>query len=250
MRLLIKAGFLLGLTISTSAYTADPVEGFYFGVLGGISHSPNTQLNFTINNTAYNGEVTLEPVGGGGGFSLGYKINRFRLEGEFFFNINNYDTLRVNSCTLVSPNVLSPEGTCPAFITDNGLGFKGSTMDFYGLFNVFYDFLSSDPNVNFFPYVGLGLGGAIVKNNGQVQNNKFFADGYTPIVVSKGFSNSGFAGQGIVGISSYVDDFTTLGVDFRYLSTFNSGNGNRVNTPNWVATINFTANFALDKGAN
>ncbi len=251
MRQLIKFGFILGLTISSSTFSADPVEGLYVGVLAELSHASNPQLNFTLNQLSYNPTISLGPVGGGGALSLGYKVNRFRLEGELLFNINNYGEAQLGSCTLVSPNVVSPQGTCPDFIENNSLGFKGNTVGLYGLFNVFFDFLSSDPNVNFVPYVGLGVGGAIIRNTIQIENSQYFNSGATQISQQTTVSKNGIAGQGIIGFSYYLDDFATIGMDFRYLTTVKSSSSNSSTSTNsqfGIATINFTGNFALDKG--
>lgn len=257
MRQLIKFGFIVGLTISSHVFSADPVQGLYVGVLAGVSHASNPQLNFSVNQSSYNPTITLGPIGGGGGFSLGYKVNRFRLEGEFLFNINNYSEAKIGPCTLISPTVLGPQGTCPEFIEDNNIGFKGNTAGLYGLFNVFFDFLSIDTNVNFVPYVGLGVGGAIIQNKIQIQNSQYASSDAVQISIDKTVSKNGIAGQGIIGFSYYLDDFATIGMDFRYLTTVKSNSSNsrtnfnsnaNSNSQFGIATINFTGNFALDKG--
>lgn len=260
MRQMIKFGFILGLAATSNAFCADPVQGIYLGLLGQLSYAPNTNLGVTLpDGNTYNGSVKLSVIGGGGGASLGYKIKNFRLEGEFLFNLNNYGSFNTGSCTLISPDVLGPNGNCSAFIEQTGLGFNGYTAGIYGLFNTFYDFLSSDPNVNFVPYLGLGLGGAIIKNHALFHsNNQCISLGTCSPIVSQTVdtSNNGFAIQGIVGFNYYLDDFTTLGLDFRYLSTvnFNKNNTNSLvtttnsNSNNYgIGTINITANFALQK---
>lgn len=246
MRHLIKYGLILSFTLSTPAYSLNPVEGFYFGILGQISHAPNTQLNFTLDQP-YSGTVELGPVGGGAGAAIGYKIYNVRLEGEFLFNFNNYGELQLGPCTLVSPTVVSPKGVCPAFIADNGLGFKGDVMGFYGLFNVIYDFLLwSDPNITYYPYLGFGLGAATIRNNAIIENNKYASVGVTPVSFNQTVTNSGFAAQGIFGIGAYLDDFTTIGLDYRYVSTFGS-NQSSSNNHFGISTLNFTATFALER---
>ncbi|KTD06678.1 hypothetical protein Lgra_2516 [Legionella gratiana] len=247
MKQIIKFGFILSL-ISKSAFSLEPVQGFYFGLLGQISHAPNTDLSFTINNVPYSGEVTLGPIGGGVGTSIGYKIQNFRLEGEFLYNINNYGEFQIGTCTLISPTVVGPEGICPAYIEDNGLGFNGNTMGFYGLFNVFYDFMPSDPDKYFVPYLGLGLGGAIIRNQGNIESTKY--SGVDPaITFTSNNSQGGFALQGIVGFNYYLDDFTTLGLDFRYVSAMISNNNNNSSNSQFgISTINLVFNFALEKG--
>ena len=254
MKQLIKLGFIFGSFVSNSIFAADPVQGFYFGLLAGLSYTPNLQLSLTLDQQTYNNsQITHQLIGGGGGFSIGYKIERVRLEGEFLFNYNSYNELKIGSCTLISPNVVGPQGVCPAYIEDNGIGFKGNTMGFYGLFNVFFDFLSSDPNVNLVPYIGAGVGIGSIQNTAQLQNNVIIFNGYVPFYTSVSGSNTNPAVQGIIGLNYYLDDYTTIGVDFRYLSTFNfssttSSSSSFSNSAFGISTLNLTANFALEKG--
>ncbi|KTD05538.1 outer membrane beta-barrel protein [Fluoribacter gormanii] len=262
MRQIIKFGFILGLVTSSSAFSAEPVQGLYLGLLGQVSHATNLDLNFSLTqlpNLGTIGTVQLGPVGGGIGASLGYKIQNFRLEGEFLFNINNYGQLNAGSCTLISPAVLGPEGTCPPEVVDVGLGFNGYTIGLYGFFNAFYDFMSSDPNVNFVPYLGVGVGGADLLNHAVFQsNNQCISLGTCSPIVNESFDKShfGFAAQGILGFNYYIDDFTTIGLDFRYVSTFNlsknnstSSTTNSSNSAFGISTINLTGNFALEKAS-
>lgn len=263
MKHFIKFGFIVGLTLSSQAFSSDPVQGIYLGLLGQISRTiSNPNVNFNIGNSQFSladtSPVTLSPVGGGAGFSLGYRINTVRLEGQFLFNINNYGELKVGSCTLISPNVMGPEGTCPAAISNDqgiGLGFNGNTTGIYGMFNVFYDFLSSDPNTKMFPYIGVGLGGAIIKNKANFASNQYNALGST-FSTTVSTSNNGFAAQGIIGVGSYLDDFATIGIDIRYTSAFNPSNNNNTTTSSngssrqlGIVTLNFTGTYALDKGS-
>lgn len=258
MKQIIKFGFILSF-LSTSAFSLEPVQGFYFGLLGEVSHVPNSQVDFTINGVPYTGQITLGPVGGGIGTSLGYKIQNFRVEGEFLFNMNNYGELQVGTCTLISPTVVGPEGICPDVVKNKGLGFNGNTMGFYGLFNAYYDFMSSKPDVSFVPYLGFGLGGALIQNHGNIESNQY--SGIDPaITFQSNNSTFGFAVQGIVGFNYYLDDFTTMGLDFRYLSTINTNNNssssssgirnitNSSNSQLGVSTINLVFNFALERG--
>ncbi|HHF7365656.1 TPA: outer membrane beta-barrel protein [Legionella bozemanae] len=257
MRQIIKFGFILGLMASSNAFSSDPVEGLYLNLLGQISHASSPDINFTINNVASLGSIQLGPVGGGMGTALGYKIKNFRVEGEFLFNINNYGSLKSGSCTLISPKVLGPEGVCPDTFVQTGLGFNGNVIGLYGLVNAYYDFQftnDSGDNSNFVPYLGAGFGGAMIRHHASFQsNNQCITLGTCAPIINESFntSNTGFAAQGIVGFYYYLDDFTTLGLDFRYVSTlnFNKNNtsSNAVDDTFGISTINITANFALTK---
>lgn len=279
MKRTFRFGFTLSLIISSTAFSAaDPVEGWYLGLLGQLSHAPNQRLTAIVHSfppytaepliLGVNKPVTLGPVGGGAGASLGYKINMFRVEGELLFNINNYEEYKTGSCTLISPNAVGPRGegcTYPIYENLWGLGFKGNKMDFYGLINGFVDFnfLFSDPNINIIPYLGLGLGGAFMRSHAEFRSNKYAPIPYpfpsSPPAVSPKISidsnQSGLAVQGIVGVSWYLDDFATIGVDFRYIAAVNSNNLNIDNPVKSVgisqfgiSTINLTFTFALEKG--
>ncbi|KTD40102.1 outer membrane beta-barrel protein [Legionella parisiensis] len=257
MRQIIKFGFILGLMASSNAFSSDPVEGLYLNLLGQISHASSPDINFTINNLASLGTIQLGPVGGGVGAALGYKIKNFRTEAELLFNINNYGSLKSGSCTLISPKVLGPEGVCPAAFVDTGLGFNGNVIGVYGLVNVYYDFQftnDSGDNSNFVPYLGAGFGGAFIQHHAAfITNEQCITLGTCAPIINESFntSNTGFAAQGIVGFYYYLDDFTTLGLDFRYVSTLsfskNNNSSNSVNDTFGISTINLTANFALTK---
>lgn len=256
MKQLIKFSLLSSLVLSSSvyasAYASDPVQGFYLGLLGEISHISNIDATVIVNQNPYMGTISVGPVGGGAGGAIGYKVQSFRFEGELLVNANSFGELKVGTCTLISPAVLGPRGACPTVVQTNGLGFKGTSLGIYGLFNAYYDFLpgpSSDRKV--IPYIGLGLGYAQIKNTIQIQNNQYVFAGLTPISVSSSVSKSGVAGQGILGVSYYLDDYAVVGVDFRYLTSSNSQKANIASNSNGsrfgVSTINFVGSFALGK---
>ncbi|MDR3441715.1 MAG: OmpW family outer membrane protein [Legionella sp.] len=255
MKQLIKFSLISSLVLSSSvyggAYASDPVEGFYLGLLGEISHISNIDATVLVNQNPYTGKISVGPVGGGAGGAIGYKVQSFRFEGELLVNANSFGELKVGTCTLISPAVLGPQGICPDFVRANGLGFKGTSLGIYGLFNAYYDFLpgpSSDRKA--IPYIGLGLGYAQIKNTIQIQNNQYAFAGLTPISVNSSVSKSGVAGQGILGVSYYLDDYAVVGVDFRYLTSSNSQKTNTSNSNGsrfGVSTINFVGSFALGK---
>lgn len=255
MKQLIKFSLISGLVLSSSvygAYASDPVQGFYLGLLGEISHISNINASFVVNQTPYNGQISVGPVGGGAGGAIGYKVQSFRFEGELLVNANSFGELKVGNCTLISPNVVGPQGICNAFLSYNGIGFKGTSVGIYGLFNAYYDFLpgpGSDRKA--IPYIGLGLGFTQIKNTIQFQNNQYAPADAFQVSVSQSMSKSGVAGQGILGVSYYLDDYAVVGVDFRYLTTNSSQKSNAASNSNnsrfGVSTINFVGSFALGK---
>jgi len=223
------------ITGSSIAYALNPIQGIYGGLLGEVSHGSNTTFGFD----GYSGEIKLNLLGGGGAGYIGYRMQNFRLEGEILYNRIGYDALTVGSCNIQSPTVLTPVGQCPNEFYAEGLGFNGSTAAIYALFNFYYDFVTYGNEDRVVPYLGLGLGGARIKNSSNFTN--------TVQMTSAGSSvnTNGVAAQGILGVSYYLDDFTWAGMDYRYLSA-NSVN-NFMQGRYTINTINFNINFSFDK---
>lgn len=260
MKQLVQLGILSNLLISSAAFAVNnPVQGFYLGIMAEVSHGPaSNQLVFvqppppSLPATTFTGKVTYSSVGGGGGATLGYKLSSFRLEGEILYNRISTGPLKVGSCTLESPNVITPTGVCPAGTYDSfqarGLGYSGSSAVVYGLVNVYYDFISSNTETNAVPYVGIGIGRAQIRNFSD-----FIATAPNGSPLSNGgnvtFTSS--AAQGILGVSYFMDDFTWAGMDLRYTTTKSAPQLQDAasTSKNYALTsLNFNINFAFDKG--
>ena len=118
------------------------------------------------------------------------------------------------------------------------------------LVNGFFDlYTPSDDNVtNIAPYIGLGIGYSYVQNNLTFQYNQtYLANGE--------FVQSYYAlaGQAIVGVNYFMDDFTTIGLDFRAFSTTNQQHSNKylpisVDTQAQIYSINLVFNGAFELG--
>lgn len=254
MKQLIKIGILSQLLCSTSLFALNPIEGFYGGLVGEVSHGPsNDQIYFREDNMIFHGVVDYSPISGGAGFMLGYKFRHIRAEGEFLFNRISTGPVTVGTCTLQSPNVLTPTGVCPAGIYDGfqakALGYSGNSTAIYGLFNGYWDFFSYDGTSEMVPYLGFGVGIGSVKNGSSfVNTNTSYSHGQT-------HTGSGMAYQGIIGLSYYMDDFTWCSMDYRYLTTTQRSNNRSdlgTNLPSksyLLNTFNLTINAAFDKGA-
>lgn len=242
MNQFVQLGLISSLVLSHSAIALNPVQGFYGGLIAGASSGPSGyERVFTNNGLIYAGRVNNNRIGGGGGGSIGYRIQNFRIEGEAFYNYLRAGTLSLTNCTLESPNVFTPTPvtTCPRQLTVEGLGFNGSTSALFGMVNGFYDFITYDSESTLVPYIGVGLGGARLKNSVN------FIRTYTKFSSGDSVTTSSSAVQGILGISYYLDDFTWAGMDYRYLTTTNlnkTGNTSRYG----LNTLNFTINFAFD----
>lgn len=235
-------------------FALNPKDGFYVGVRAGIDRGPATYRGlFTSSATVpsgviFEGTVHNSMLGGGGGAMLGYRLRNFRMEGEGFYNYTSADNLEMVGCRLQSPTVLTPTPVpCPgneAFFSSNRIGFNGSTSVFYGMVNGYYDIVAYDnEDVSFAPYVGFGIGRAYGRNRVNFVNT-------TTVVNRTSFGNSNArssgAAQFILGISYYLDDYTWIGTDYRYVSTGvikDTLNGNHRYVLNM---LNFNINFSFD----
>ncbi|RUR06182.1 hypothetical protein [Legionella sp. km772] len=254
MKLLTKIGLLSPLFLSTSLFALKPIDGFYGGLLGEISHGPSgDEIYFHEGGMLFHGNVEYSPVSGGAGFMLGYKYKHLRGEGEFLFNRISTGPLTVGTCTIESPDVVTPTGLCPPGIYDGfkakALGYSGNSTAIYGLFNVIWDFYSEEEHSDVAPYLGIGAGMASIKNGSSfINTNTDYSHGQT-------HNSSGIAYQGIVGISYFMDDFTWCSMDYRFLTTNRKPDtttdvGSLLPSKTYLLnTFNLTINAAFDKGA-
>lgn len=254
MKQLIKFSLFSSLLLSTQAFAINPIQGFYGGLIGEVSHGPsNDQVFFREDAALFHGTVTYSSISGGAGGYIGYKYSHFRVEAEGLYNRISTGPLTVGTCVIQSANVLTPTGFCPQATSDHfrekALGYSGSSSGTYGLLNAFWDFYSDEPDSYFSPYLGIGLGVASIKNSSNFINTiNLYSHGHSII-------GNGTAAQGIIGVSYYMDDFTWAGMDYRYLTTklkadLENELGANLPTRNYTLnTLNFTINFAFDKGA-
>jgi opacity protein-like surface antigen len=246
MKRLIQFSMISSLLLSAQASALNPIGGFYGGIMAEVSHGPsNEEVYFLEDDLLFHGTVDYQPLSGGGGGFIGYKYNHFRLEGEILYNRISTGPLTVGSCTLESPNVQTPTGTCPTPEYDHfqakALGYSGSSSAVYGLVNAYWDFFSYTGETFVVPYVGVGVGRAQIKNgNNFINTVNLYSHGHTVTTTSNAY-------QGILGLGYYMDDYTWASMDYRYLSTQNTST--LVDNSYALNTLNFTINFAFDKGA-
>jgi opacity protein-like surface antigen len=216
---------ILFVCVSTS-FALNPQPGTYGGVILGGSYIfpmniyPNNNL---LSSTYTNSSIFRDYVGGQDnnplhtltynfmgllGAQLGYRYEKFRVEGQFLFNSGTYDTLSYNNVKIKTN-------------TDQAVYISGQSNILGGLANFYYDMLPP-PNIdsNVAPYLGFGVGIASVQNNLYLytQNTgvstKISEDSMLP-------SASSFAGQLIVGFAYHLDDFSFFSLDCRLFSTAN-----------------------------
>lgn len=225
MKPALAFGLASALLWNTPSYALDPVQGFYGGVfLGGNYTSPITfRLNNQTNHDLLaNGKLAYSISFDGGG-QVGYRMNQFRIESELLYNYSPFDTITINKQRFKSEK--------------RGANFRyeGQTNTGALMVNGFFDAFFVGEESNIVPYVGLGLGYARVQNsikfycnNINVQRNTVILNpDKTCTLVSnpngpdsnvKKTASAG-AGQAILGVSYFMDDFTLFGLDVRQLTT-------------------------------
>lgn len=246
MKQLIQLNLITTLLLSQSALATNPIQGFYAGFLAEISRGvPNYTLTFVQDNLVYGGTINNSIVGGGGAAIIGYRIQNVRLEGEILVNYVAAGTLNLGTCTLESPAVRTPTGICANALTENAVGFNGSTTAGFGFANVFYDFMSYDTEQTLVPYIGLGIGVSQLKKSVNFVNTTTLENrqsiGYSVLSRSS-------AAQVILGLSFFLDDYAWAGMDYRYVTTNTLENNN--NARYALNTLNFNINFSFDNSAN
>jgi len=221
---ILQAGILSAAAlVSTAAGATNPVYGPYFAFLAGIAYVPpsdysgfNVLFPGIIKRLNYNFAFS-------GGLQLGYKIRNLRLELE-----GNYINATINKMRAGDFEIRNK--------TSDLLVLNGSNSLIGGFVNLIYEFYSPYSTWDFYPYLGLGAGYTKVRNNIKISINDI-------ILERDRVSQSVAAGQGIVGVGYYMDDFTTFGLDYRYMATgkLNILNDRKLS----IHTINFVLNFAF-----
>ncbi len=243
MKQLIKIGLLSPLLFSTSLFALTPIDGFYFGLLGEMSHGPsNDGVYFHEGTQIYHGTVGYSPLSAGAGAMLGYKYQHLRGEAEFLYNRISTGPVTVSTCGIQNHDISTPTGVCPPLFVEQALGFSGNSSAVYGFFNAYWDFFSNEEKSDLDPYLGIGVGESIIKNgNSFVNTITDYAHGQT-------YNSSGIAYQGIVGIGYFMDSFAWCSMDYRFVSTTrkaSNGTDNATLLPSksyTLSTLNFTIN--------
>lgn len=199
---------VLSLGLIAGAYAANPVTGWYLGMVGGGSFASSIEHVYSIPYlTSTNPiQVAYQPThaslsyktGGNIGLMGGYRINNFRIELEPWYNYTAYDSFTVGNTAIALNSYL-----------------KGNTYLYGGLLNALYEFYIPGNEGAFAPYIGVGLG------YGSATNELRFSlttGGQTYSDRIKESESVGLA-QGIAGIGYYIDDFTMVSLDYRYTAT-------------------------------
>ena len=245
------------ISLSSSTFALNPVEGWYAGLYLGVSYPPDTVIPVT---EAFNqipiGNVSLAyGVLGGVGGELGYRCGHLRAEGQLMYNNNPYssistENLLINGTRTTITNPITGE------VTAQQLSMKGQTNTGAVLLNGFFDlYTPSNDNVdNIAPYVGLGIGYAYIQNNLAFRTSSGTSPGKFDIANGQFWrSYTSLAGQAIAGVNYFMDDFSTLGIDFRFFSTTKQKHSGRYaftsfDTQTQIYSANLVFNGAFDLG--
>ena len=213
-----------------TALAVNPVPGFYAGLMLGANYSPATNYTFIdpSSNSTVQGRVYYSVLGNIAG-QLGYRCNHYRIEGELLYNDNPIKDIKLGPVTF---NKVSKYNT--------GYGIRARTDVAALMFNGFYDFYTPGQISYFSPYVGAGIGYAMVMNQIKFYNNSVYVPGS-----NRSNSDTALAGQLILGLGYFLDDFTSMGLDLRYLTTQKAVFPFENRTQ--VGTINVTLNGSFDR---
>lgn len=230
MKPVLKYSFATALLFSNLTYAMNPVQGLYLGFILGGNYASKVDLGYPYTNDIlipYNTPGTLTyDFGGNIGGQLGYKINHFRVEGEFNYAYLGYDKLQFNGITITKKR------------TTTAVKLGGNTKVMSAFLNAYYDLFTADADTTFTPYVGLGIGMANLRSITDLTLNGL-------VLVKQNYSQSSGAVQGILGVNYYLDDFTTVSLDYRYMTTNNLKVSDFIDQRFTVSSFNLGFNFVL-----
>ena len=224
------AGAIL-LLANGATFAVDPVPGIYAGAMLGVSYSPNIDFHLVNPYTGLltTGGISQNILGDVGG-QVGYRFKHFRVEGELFVNSNPYNSISFDDISVHKAGNFN-----------EGLGQKGQTTAVAFMVNAFYDFYSTNELSYFAPYLGLGIGYSVIQNKVTFSYDQLATTDYT---IAKTARLP--AAQLIIGAGRFLDDFTFVGLDYRYLTT------NTLDQPFTsrykINSVNLTIGGSFDRG--
>lgn len=226
----LKCSLSAALLCANLSHAMNPVQGIYLGFVAGGNYASSVEISYPYTNNIlipYGTPGTLSyDFGGNFGGQLGYKLSNFRVEGEFDYAYLGFDKMHFNG--IVIKNKTSP----------SGFKLGGNTRVMSGFLNAYYDFFAPDTEISFRPYLGLGIGMANLSTTTDIT----FHD---QVLVKHHYSQSSGAVQGIVGVGYYLDDYTTVYLDYRYMTTDNLNFDDFIDQRFKVSSLNLGFNFVL-----
>ncbi len=237
--------FVLLLISNIEIHAITPRNDWYAGIFLGPSATSGSKVEFDKQVTISAANVTLSTsaaqtkytVLGGIGGQIGHRFcDKFRVEGEWYYNNNPISTLELYNYSLTNSvypafdTVNVPVQTFESINTTSNTNVQGDTNTGALMLNVIYDLLTINPNSDGYnkisPFVGAGAGYAFVQNAMQIYRRTTIDPANDPYpnreVVNILQQRYIYAGQAMVGINYFMDDFTWFGIDFRYFTTGSS----------------------------
>jgi opacity protein-like surface antigen len=186
----------------TNATTHDSNKKWYLSWSIGSSLSANGDTHIPSINSKP--PLKSEFVYNGGNFlglTVGYRINPFRIEGEFAYQ--NLPTNKLNDAIDVGSVTIV----------------EHSYTNLYTIFlNGFYDFKFANSSLPY-PYVGFGTGYVYVKN--MIKPNPPIPVTSTEFFTKKEINYPTWGYQGVVGILYQVQNNFLINLNYKYFSTVN-----------------------------
>ncbi|KTC81476.1 outer membrane protein [Legionella brunensis] len=256
---------------SSSSFASLPPDGWYFGLFGIASYIPTSDFTLTgsqfttlynnINNynnnlpanasvvplpTNANGEIKYQ-FGGGLGGQFGYRWCGFRFEGELLWDYNTYKNITIDGLSFGrNQQTITSQTSTGVTITSvtSPYSMSGHAQVLGGLFNILYDFYNHEAqDVTWMPYIGAGIGFANIKNDWIININQLNPStgvyGFFPVLDVTNSESTPIA-QAIVGFDYQMDDYFSVGMDYRYLM---SKQLNNLNDRFTFHTLNFNFNY-------
>lgn len=191
--------------MSSLSHAINPPDGIYGGILLGGSITNNLTINtpnLVINNSSV-AEIKHSPFGDLA-FDLGYRwCANWRAEVELLINYNPYNSVEIGGYSFPKKYKYNPSIT-----------YTGQTTTGAFMLNGFYDLFTPGSTSNWAPYVGIGIGYSRTQNK-----LSFYTFGNAIPGLSYSETATSPAAQGIIGLGYFLDDYSAVGLDFRYLTT-------------------------------
>lgn len=251
-----RLGLLALLIANSSAHATDFAQGLYAGILLGASYSPSTwyfmpaeqvdNLNTLHDLVLPDSPLTLDGIGkvshgylGQIAGQVGYRFcGKYRVEGQIAYNNTPINSLTFGDLTL--------DGK-----THEYYNFKGNIDTLIGMVNGYYDFMPSDPRSYVAPYVGIGIGyissSSLIDINGWARNPNVPLGGEQIFSAHIKDKLTSPAGQIILGTNIFLDDFSSFGLDIRYLTSATASTATDARLQ--IYSLNLTFNGAFNLGA-
>lgn len=241
--------------LTSTSFALNPVLGIYTNMGAGVAYTPN--VTATTNTVSCKDKIeclNLQPASvtlnykllGNVFGGIGYQWEKFRAEFEVLGSSNKIKTIDIG---LANGSTVTLEDSAAS---GDIITFSGNTYLIAGLLNGYYQFYTPGQTSSWVPYVGVGVGFGSVSTSANLDCNPTNLPNppVTPTLCNGEIpgakvTNSGSTavGQIMLGTSYFMDDYSTIFLDYRYIT---SGSIKPLNTSYKVQTFNIGFNFAMD----